>query len=240
MSENGCLYLIPNTIGNNRIEENIPINVKYIVEDLNYFIVENEKVARKYIKLISPNKSQEEIILYKLNKRTSLIESDSYLNMCFKGESIGLISDAGCPGVADPGALIVSKAHDLKIKIKPLVGPSSILLALMASGMNGQSFAFNGYLPIDKLERKNKIKLLEKKALNDNQSQIFIETPYRNNSLLDDLISNLSDSIKLCVATDISLNSEKIRSKSIYNWKKIDVENLNKHPTIFIIDRVNF
>jgi len=240
MSENGCLYLIPNTIGNNRIEENIPINVKYIVEDLNYFIVENEKVARKYIKLISPNKSQEEIILYKLNKRTSLIESDSYLNMCFKGESIGLISDAGCPGVADPGALIVSKAHDLKIKIKPLVGPSSILLALMASGMNGQSFAFNGYLPIDKLERKNKIKLLEKKVLNDNQSQIFIETPYRNNSLLDDLISNLSDSIKLCVATDISLNSEKIRSKSIYNWKKIDVENLNKHPTIFIIDRVNF
>ena len=240
MIENGCLYLIPNTIGNNRIEENIPINVKYIVEDLNYFIVENEKVARKYIKLISPNKSQEEIILYKLNKRTSLIESDSYLNMCFKGESIGLISDAGCPGVADPGALIVSKAHDLKIKIKPLVGPSSILLALMASGMNGQSFAFNGYLPIDKLERKNKIKLLEKKVLNDNQSQIFIETPYRNNSLLDDLISNLSDSIKLCVATDISLNSEKIRSKSIYNWKKIDVENLNKHPTIFIIDRVNF
>lgn len=240
MSENGCLYLIPNTIGNNRIEENIPINVKYIVEDLNYFIVENEKVARKYIKLISPNKSQEEIILYKLNKRTSLIESDSYLNMCFKGESIGLISDAGCPGIADPGALIVSKAHDLKIKIKPLVGPSSILLALMASGMNGQSFAFNGYLPIDKLERKNKIKLLEKKVLNDNQSQIFIETPYRNNSLLDDLISNLSDSIKLCVATDISLNSEKIRSKSIYNWKKIDVENLNKHPTIFIIDRVNF
>ena len=240
MIENGCLYLIPNTTGNNRIEENIPINVKYIVEDLNYFIVENEKVARKYIKLISPNKSQEEIILYKLNKRTSLIESDSYLNMCFKGESIGLISDAGCPGVADPGALIVSKAHDLKIKIKPLVGPSSILLALMASGMNGQSFAFNGYLPIDKSERKNKIKLLEKKALNDNQSQIFIETPYRNNSLLDDLISNLSDSIKLCVATDISLNSEKIRSKSIYNWKKIDVENLNKHPTIFIIDRVNF
>ena len=240
MSENGCLYLIPNTIGNNRIEENIPINVKYIVEDLNYFIVENEKVARKYIKLISPNKSQEEIILYKLNKRTSLIESDSYLNMCFKGESIGLISDAGCPGIADPGALIVSKAHDLKIKIKPLVGPSSILLALMASGMNGQSFAFNGYLPIDKLERKNKIKLLEKKVLNDNQSQIFIETPYRNNSLLDDLINNLSDSIRLCIATDISLNSEKIRSKSINNWKKIDVENLNKHPTIFIIDRVNF
>ena len=240
MIENGCLYLIPNTIGNNRIEENIPINVKYIVEDLNYFIVENEKVARKYIKLISPNKSQEEIILYKLNKRTSLIESDSYLNMCFKGESIGLISDAGCPGVADPGALIVSKAHDLKIKIKPLVGPSSILLALMASGMNGQSFAFNGYLPIDKLERKNKIKLLEKKVLNDNQSQIFIETPYRNNSLLDDLINNLSDSIRLCIATDISLNSEKIRSKSINNWKKIDVENLNKHPTIFIIDRVNF
>ena len=240
MSENGCLYLIPNTIGNNRIEENIPINVKYIVEDLNYFIVENEKVARKYIKLISPNKSQEEIILYKLNKRTSLIESDSYLNMCFKGKSIGLISDAGCPGIADPGALIVSKAHDLKIKIKPLVGPSSILLALMASGMNGQSFAFNGYLPINKLERKNKIKLLEKKVLNDNQSQIFIETPYRNNSLFDDLINNLSDSIRLCIATDISLNSEKIRSKSINNWKKIDVENLNKHPTIFIIDRVNF
>jgi len=162
MNKNGCLYLIPNTIGNNQIDENIPISVKTIIENLNHFIVENEKVARKYIKLVSPNKSQKEITLYRLNKNTSLIELDSYLNICFKGESIGLISDAGCPGIADPGALIVSKAHDLKIKIKPLIGPSSVLLALMASGMNGQNFAFNGYLPINKTDRDKTIKLLEK------------------------------------------------------------------------------
>lgn len=236
MSKNGYLYLIPNTIGNYEVDRNIPVEVKNIIEKLNYFIVENEKVTRKYIKLVSPYRSQEKITMYQLNKHTSLNESYSYLNICLKGQSIGLISDAGCPGIADPGALIVSKAHNLNIKVKPLVGPSSILLALMASGMNGQNFAFNGYLPIEKKERFKKIKFFEKRSLNENQSQIFIETPYRNNSLFNDLINILSNSTELCIATDISLNSERIKSESVDNWKKINKEDLNKRPSIFILN----
>jgi 16S rRNA (cytidine1402-2'-O)-methyltransferase len=236
VNKKGCLYLIPNTIGNDQIDSNIPIQVQSIIEKLDHFIVENEKETRKYIKLVAPNKTQENIIIYKLNKYTSLIELDSYLDICFKGKSIGLISDAGCPGIADPGALIVSKAHDLKIKIIPLVGPSSILLALMASGMNGQNFAFNGYLPINKNERIKRIKFFEKKSLREKQSQIFIETPYRNNLLFNDLINSLSNSTKLCIATDISLKSEKIESLTIYSWKRIIKEDLNKRPSIFIIE----
>ena len=236
MNKNGRLYLIPNTIGNNQIDTSIPIEVKSIIEKLDHFIVENEKEARKYIKLVAPEKAQENIIVYILNKYTSLTESDSYLNICFKGKSIGLISDAGCPGIADPGALIVSKAHDLKIKIVPLVGPSSILLALMASGMNGQNFAFNGYLPINKNDRIKKIKFFEKRSLKENQSQIFIETPYRNNLLFNDLINLLSNSTKLCIATNISLKSEKIKSMTVYSWRKTIKEDLNKKPSIFIIN----
>tara|TARA_B100000780_G_scaffold71717_1_gene47982 strand:+ start:329 stop:1048 length:720 start_codon:yes stop_codon:yes gene_type:complete len=236
MNKNGCLYLIPNTIGNNEVNSSIPVEVKKIIEKLNYFIVENEKIARKYIKLISPSKSQQEITFFRLNKKTSLFESDSYLNLCLKGESIGLISDAGCPGIADPGSSIVSKAHYLNIKVKPLVGPSSIILGLMASGMNGQNFAFNGYLPIIKKERIKKIRFFEKRAFNEKQSQIFIETPYRNNSLFSDMINILSDSTELCIATDISLESENIKSQSVNNWKKINNKDFNKHPTIFIIN----
>ena len=236
MNENGYLYLIPNTIGNDKVNSSIPLEVKNIIEKLNYFIVENEKVARNYIKLVSPSKSQEEITLYRLNKNTSLFESDSYLNLCLEGESIGLISDAGCPGIADPGSSIVSKAHSLNIKVKPLIGPSSIILGLMASGMNGQNFAFNGYLPIDKKERFKKIKFFEKRAKLEKQSQIFIETPYRNNSLFSDLINILSVTTELCIATDISLESENIKSKSVNDWKKINNKEFNKHPTIFIIN----
>ena len=237
MNKNGCLYLIPNTIGNDQIDSNIPIQVQSIIEKLDHFIVENEKETRKYIKLVAPNKAQENIIVYKLNKYTSLIELDSYLDICFKGKSVGLISDAGCPGIADPGALIVSKAHALKIKTVPLVGPSSILLALMASGMNGQNFAFNGYLPINKNERIKRIKFFEKKSLREKQSQIFIETPYRNNLLFNDLINSLSNSTKLCIATNISLKSEKIESMAVYFWKRIIKEDLNKRPSIFIIEK---
>ena len=152
------------------------------------------------------------------------------------GKLIGLISDAGCPAIADPGSSIICKAHNLKIKVRPLVGPSSIFLALMSSGMNGQNFSFNGYLPIEKSERRKKIKFLEKKTLADNQSQIFMETPYRNNSLFKDLINTLSGSIKLCIATDITLISENIKTKTIDQWKRIKSIDLNKRPTIFIID----
>ena len=236
MNKNGCLYLIPNTIGNNDINISIPSNVKTIVEKLDNFIVENEKIARRYIKLISPNKSQDAITIFKLNKHTSLIEYDSYLNTCLNGKSIGLISDAGCPGIADPGSPIVLKAHELNIKVSPLVGPSSIILAMMSSGMNGQNFAFNGYLPIQKKERIKKIKFFEKRAFKENQSQVFIETPYRNNSLFSDFIKTLAGSTLLSVATDLNLKSEKIKTRSINSWNKSDNEDLNKRPSIFILN----
>ena len=236
MDKKGCLYLIPTTIGSNQIDNCIPFQVKVVVEKLKYFIVENEKIARKFIKLLCPDKPQEDIIFYSLKKNTSLIESDSFLNICFKGKSVGLMSDAGCPGIADPGASVTSKAHSLNLITKPLVGPSSILLALMASGMNGQNFAFNGYLPIDKKERIKKIKFFEKRAFNENQSQIFIETPYRNNSLFVDFLAVLASSTILCIATDISLDSEEIRSKSVGDWKRLTKEDFNKHPSIFIIN----
>jgi len=237
MINKGELFLIPNTIGNDIIDDNIPNNIKYIIEKLDCFIVENQKAARKFIKLVSPNKNQEKLVFFTLNKHTSLFDADTFLKKCLEGESTGLISDAGCPSIADPGSNIVAKAHQLKIKIRPLVGPSSIILSLMASGMNGQNFAFNGYLPIDKAQKIKKIKIFEKKAIKENQSQIFIETPYRNDTLAKDLIKTLSSTTKLCLATDLSLKTEEIVSDSVGNWRNKNLININKRPTIFIIDK---
>lgn len=236
MLEKGCLYIIPNTIGNDEIDYSIPAEVKHIINGLDNFIAENEKEVRRLIKLVNPNKSQDQISINVLNKHTPNNESKTFLDICLMGNSIGMISDAGCPAIADPGSSIISRAHNLKIKVKPLVGASSIFLALMSSGMNGQNFSFNGYLPIEKRERKKKIKFLEKKTLTHNQSQIFMETPYRNNSLFKDLINSLSGSIKLCIATDLTLISENIKTKTIDEWKSIKSLDLNKRPTIFIID----
>jgi 16S rRNA (cytidine1402-2'-O)-methyltransferase len=155
---------------------------------------------------------------------------------CLEGHHVGIISDAGCPGIADPGADVVAAAHRNNIKVVPLVGPSSILLALMASGFNGQNFAFTGYLPIDKRERKMEIKRLERLSEEQNQSQLFIETPYRNNQMLESLISTLNDDTQICVACDITLSTEYIKTAPVSIWKKIKVD-LNKRPTLFIIQK---
>ena len=163
MSEDACLYLIPNTIGNNEIDYTIPIEVKNIIKRLDYFIVENEKKARSLIKLVAPERDQSRIFINVLNKHISINESKSFLEACSDGYSIGLISDAGYPAIADPGSSIIYEAHNLKIKVRPLVGASSIFLALMSSGMNGQNFSFNGYLPINQKERKKKNKVFRKK-----------------------------------------------------------------------------
>ena len=179
------LYLIPSPLGEEFQPDIIPPQIKKIIEKINYFIVENEKEARRFIKKISIKKEQSLLKLYPLNKHTSAGAMADYLNPCLAGNDMGLISDAGCPGIADPGAAIVEKAYRLDIKVKPLIGPSSILLAMMSSGLNGQNFAFNGYLPIDKTDRKKAIKALESKSQKINQSQIFMETTYRNEKLLD-------------------------------------------------------
>ncbi len=232
----GKLYLIPTTLGDNAPLEVLPISVKKVIEQVDTFIVENEKNARRFIKSIEPRKQQSSLTLFPLNKFTDPTELPSYLDPCLQGKNVGLLSDAGCPGVADPGADIVKIAHDKNIQVVPLVGPSSILLAMMSSGMNGQSFTFNGYLPIDKDEKKQEIKQLERLSFEKNQSQLFIETPYRNNKMLEDMCQYLESNTQICVACDITLPTEYIKTKSVSEWKKNKVD-LHKRPTIFIIHK---
>ncbi|WP_298533474.1 SAM-dependent methyltransferase [uncultured Algibacter sp.] len=236
MTSKGKLYLIPTTLGDNNPAEVLPITVKKTIEDTDVFIVENEKTARRFIKKICPQKPQPSLKLFLLNKHTEEVDLPSFLEPCKAGINIGLLSEAGCPGVADPGADIVKIAHNENIKVVPLVGPSSILMAIMSSGMNGQSFTFNGYLPIDKTERKNEIKRLERISVEYNQSQIFIETPYRNNKMLEDLSSVLDRNTHVCVACDITLPTEFIKTQTANQWKKNMVD-LHKRPTIFIIHK---
>lgn len=232
----GKLYLIPTTLGDTEPLEVMPLSVKKVVEQLDYFIVENEKSARRFIKRITPTKSQPSLELMLLDKYSDDLETKNYLDACERGVSVGLLSEAGVPAVADPGASIVKLAHQKGIQVVPLVGPSSILLAIMASGMNGQSFAFNGYLPIDKSDRKRAIKDLEKLSKEKNQSQLFIETPYRNEKMLDDLRATLSPDTRVCVACDITLPTEYIKTLTIKEWKHVKTD-LHKRPAIFIIHK---
>ncbi len=230
----GELFLIPTTLGDNEPLEVLPISIKRAIEDIDYYIVENEKSARRFIKKISPRKSQPNLHIEILNKYTEPQSIPVFLQPCFEGHKVAILSEAGCPGIADPGAEVVKIAHEKNIRIVPLVGPSSIFLALMASGMNGQNFAFLGYLPIDTTDRKKAIKRMEKTSVDLRQSQICIETPYRNDKLLAEMLKTLANTTKLCVACDITLSTEYIATKSIADWKKIPL-NLHKRPAIFII-----
>ncbi len=214
----------------------LPLYVKKIIEELNYFIVENEKTARKFIKRIAPRKQQSLLKIFKIDKYAEELEVKTFLNDCANGISIGLLSEAGVPAIADPGATIVKLAHEKEIRVIPLVGPSSVILAMMASGFNGQNFAFNGYLPIDTFDRKKEIKKLEKLSKEKNQSQIFIETPYRNEKMFTDLKNVLTPKTKLCIACDITLQTEYIKTLDAVDWKKEHL-NLHKRPTIFIIHK---
>src|ERR1019366_1312990 len=191
MTDKGILYLIPTTLGDTtETADVIPVKINEIINTIDEYIVENEKSARHYLKKIGIKKSLQEIILHPLNQHTEAKEMSGYLNSIALGKNIGIISEAGCPGIADPGAEVVKVAHQKNIKVVPLVGPSSLLLALMASGFNGQNFTFNGYLPKERSERIKKIKELEKLAQQKNQTQLFIETPYRNMHLLEDILAN--------------------------------------------------
>ena len=232
----GKLYLLPTTLGENEPLEVMPYSVKTMVELIDHYIVENEKSARRFIKKIAPKKSQPSLTIMKLDKYAEELETRTFLDVCEQGISVGLLSEAGVPAVADPGATIVKLAHEKGIKVVPLVGPSSILMALMASGMNGQNFAFNGYLPIDNSDKKKVIKELEKLSKEKNQSQIFIETPYRNEKMFTDLKSVLSPGTLLCIAIDISLPKEFIKTYTIAHWKRQSPD-LHKRPAIFIIQK---
>lgn len=230
----GKLYLIPTTLGDTEPLEVLPIAIKRAIEQINHYVVENEKTARRFIKKISPRKSQPDLIINSLNKFTEAELVPSFLDPCLAGFHVGLLSEAGCPAIADPGSDLIRIAHEKGIQVVPLVGPSSILMALMASGLNGQSFAFNGYLPIDTRARKAAIKRYEKLSESAQQSQIFIETPYRNDSLLEELLNTLREESYLCIACDISLATEFIKTMEVKDWKKQKPE-LHKKPAIFII-----
>ena len=232
----GKLYLIPTRLGDNPPLEVLPLSIKKIIEQVNHYIVENEKSARRFIKRVSPNKSQGSLKLLLLNKYTQEHELDHFLNACKEGMPMGLLSEAGCPAIADPGSDIVKLAHENNIQVVPLVGPSSIILALMSSGMNGQSFAFNGYLPIEQAERKAALKHLEKLSFEQDQTQIFIETPYRNNKILEDICNTLHPTTRVCVACDLTLPTEYIKTTTVNEWKHIKVD-LHKRPTIFVLHK---
>ncbi len=239
----GKLYLIPCTLSNPGEttvvpEDVLPQSIKRAIDFIDYYIVENEKTARRFIKSIHPDKKQPSLIISTLNKHTQVEEYHEMIKPLLNGSNMGLMSESGCPGVADPGAVIVKLAHEKGIQVIPLVGPSSILLAVMASGMNGQSFAFNGYLPIDKNEKKVAIKNLERLSFEKNQSQLFIETPYRNNKILEDILQALQPNTHLCLACDITLPTEFIKTKTVKEWQKNKVD-LHNRPCIFIIHKMN-
>jgi len=234
MAEKGKLYLIPTTLGDSEIAGVIPQRVVEIIGQLDVFVVENIRTARRYIRFLHAEKSIDNITFYELNKHTEVADVSLFLKDIKAGRDVGMLSEAGNPGIADPGASIVAVAHANNCQVVPLVGPSSILMALIASGMNGQNFAFNGYLPIDAGERSKKLQMLEKRSRAENQSQIFMETPFRNPKMLEDVYKSLQASTRLCIACDISLKSEFIQTKTIGEWKKKSV-NLHKRPAIFII-----
>jgi 16S rRNA (cytidine1402-2'-O)-methyltransferase len=230
----GTIYLIPAPLGESFYLP-VPSYVVDIVHSLEVFIVERGKTARQYLKQLQTPIPFQNMTFFELNKHTDLNDLPSFLAPALElGKNVGLMSEAGCPGVADPGADVIRLAHNLNLEVVPLVGPSSILLALMASGLNGQTFAFQGYLPIKNPERSKRIQQLEHIAGRNQQTQIFIETPYRNDAFLNDLLKNLNPETHLCVASDITLPTQFIKTKTVFEWKNDELPILNKRPTIFL------
>jgi len=229
-----ALFLIPVTLGETDHRKVLPDYNREVISRIRYFIVENIRTARRFLKKNNPAIVIDEIQFYELNEHTSSDRISEYLTPLAKGESVGLISEAGCPAVADPGADIVAIAQQKHYRVIPLVGPSSLLMALMASGFNGQRFAFHGYLPIDAASRAAQIRMLESRIYSENQTQLFIETPYRNNKLMDELVRICRPSTKLCVAANITCEDEFIRTRPVKEWMG-NMPDLNKKPTIFLL-----
>lgn len=229
----GTLFLIPATLGEKDINV-ISQEIKDVVQQIDLFIVENEKSARRYLRSIGYKKEFSENSLVLMDKNSPDNINKNVFDYLLNGKDIGLISDAGLPCIADPGNYWVKKAHQLNIKVKPLSGPSSIILALIASGFNGQQFRFHGYLPIKSSERISVLKKMEEVSATTNETQIFIETPYRNNSMLDDILKNCSSKTQLCVASDITQATEFIKTHSLAEWKK-NKPDLHHKPTVFLI-----
>lgn len=229
-----ALYLIPVTLGDTTIERVLPAYNKAVIQGIRHFIVEDIRSARRFLKKVDSSIDIDALTFYPLNKHTPMEAVASYLQPLQKGEPMGVISEAGCPAVADPGADVVGIAQQKGLKVVPLVGPSSILLSVMGSGFNGQSFAFNGYLPIEPPERAKKLKLLEQRVYTEHQTQLFIETPYRNNKMLEDILHNCRPQTKLCIAANVTCEDEYICTRTIKEWKG-KLPDLNKIPCIFLL-----
>lgn len=229
-----ALYLVPVTLGDTEIDKVLPVYNREIVRGIKYFVVENIRTARRFLKKVDKDIDIDSLTFYELNKHTSAEDVSTYVKPLIDGNPVGVISEAGCPAIADPGADVVAIAQLKGLKVIPLVGPSSILMSLMASGFNGQSFAFHGYLPIDKSDRVKKIKHLEQLVYSEKQTQIFIETPYRNNKMVDDLIQVCRPQTRLCIASNITCDDEYIRTKTLKDWKKSHID-LSKVPCIFLL-----
>lgn len=234
MRSKGILYLIPVPLGDTPVRTVLPSHTISITQRLKYFIAENSKTARHFLKQIEMPVPQQEIQVLEIDKHSDTIDFDSFFESLRHGNDTGLMSEAGMPAVADPGSKFVLQAHKEGIRVVPLTGPSSILLALAGSGLNGQSFIFHGYLPKEKSVRIEKLKVLESNARKLRQTQIFIETPYRNDALTDDILQNCSPSTLLCIASELSLPSEFICTKSVADWKKSKVS-FNKKPVVFLL-----
>ena len=230
----GRLYLIPNTLSEDTYKETITSETIEHIKKINVFIVENMRNARRYIKKIIPEKNINEVIFHAHGKHDKLNLENDFLRHILANQDVGLISDSGMPCIADPGSQIVNYAHEFNIEVIPLTGPSSILLALIASGMNGQRFTFHGYLPINDSERKKKIIQIERESIKNIETQIFIETPYRNNKLLDTILKNCRKNTKLCIALDITGSRQYIQTKTISEWKTKKIK-LEKEPCVFLL-----
>jgi len=231
----GTLYLIPVTLGDDVISKALPPDVVAIAQRLETFIVENEKTARRFLGAAKPLKPVRELTLLTLNEHTTDKELPALLAPLLEGHDVGLMSEAGCPGIADPGARLAALAHRKGIRVAPLVGPSSILLGLMASGLDGQRFTFHGYLPSEKAARVQTLREIEQASRKKRETQIFIETPYRNQHLLEDILATCHAETRLCVACNVSLESELIVTKRIADWKNASLPDLHKKPTVFLL-----
>jgi len=230
----GTLFLIPVDLGEQNNALLFPAFNLELLEEIKHLVVENEKTARRFIRGVGSKRDFLQLNLILLDKHTKRDELSEAVQLLLAGEDVGLMSEAGCPGVADPGQILVAEAHRYNIPVKPLIGPSSILLAMMASGLNGQHFTFNGYLPIDKKDRVRALRDLDTSVQKTRQTHLFIETPYRNQALMEDILRTCSPSTLLCVAVDVTLQTESIRTLRVDEWKTVKID-LHKRPCIFLL-----
>ena len=235
MNLNSALYLIPVTLGETEINQVLPSYNHDIIVNIKHFIVENIRSARRFLKQVEKSIDIDELTFYELNRHTDRKIIGEYLEPLKKGQPVGIISEAGCPAIADPGADVVAIAQSRGIKVVPLVGPSSIIMSLMGSGFNGQQFAFNGYLPVEVPGRIKALKKLENKVYNEDQTQIFIETPYRNTKMLETMLNTLKPNTKVCIAAGITTPQELIITKTVEKWKKEKLPEFEKVPCVFLI-----